>query len=171
MWSFFLRYCISGVSTLPSNVVHQALHLHCSIYFWLKSVTHFSGWCCLALLYAPMGIALGLFYSGRGVAIGPNVLWSTPFPAQESTFEVMSREFPWALMWVVLGRHMMLQVECVLHCASTENGIQTKHNMQTDPHGPTHTSQMLVIPISVNKPKFWYLHGSWFWVIQVPSSK
>ena len=46
------------------------------------SVTCFSGWGCLALLYALIGIALGIFYTGRGVAIGPNVLWSTPFPAQ-----------------------------------------------------------------------------------------
>ena len=73
------------------------LHLHCFIYFWLKSVTRFSGWSCLTLLYAPMGIAMGLLYSGRGVANGPNVLWSTPFPALESTLEVMSREFPWML--------------------------------------------------------------------------
>ena len=106
--------------------------LHCSIYFWLKFVTHFSGWSCLALLYAPMGIALGLLYLGRGVAIGQNVLWSTPFPAQESNLEVTSREFPWMLKWVMLGRYMMLQVECVLHCASPENSIQTKHIMQTD---------------------------------------
>ena len=96
------------------------------------SVTCFSGWGCLALLYVPMGIALGPFYSGRGVAIGPNVLWSTPFPAQKSTIEVTSREYPCMLMWVMLGRHIMLQVECVLHCTFLENGIQTKHGMQTD---------------------------------------
>ena len=29
------------------------------------------------------------------------------------------------LKQVVLGRHMMLQVECILHCTSPENGIQT----------------------------------------------
>ena len=79
-----------------------------------------------------MGNALGLFHSGRGAAIGPNVLWSTPFPSQESTLEVTLREFPWMLMWVVLGRHMMLQVDWILHCTSLENGIQTKHDMQTD---------------------------------------
>ena len=108
------------------------LHLHCSIYFWLKSVTHFSGWSCLTLLYAPVRLALGLLYSGRGVAIWPNVLWSTPFPAQESSLEVTLQEFPWMLKWVMLGRHVMSQVEFVLHCTSQENSIQTKHNMQTD---------------------------------------
>ena len=98
----------------------------------MTSVIHLSGCGCLTLLYALMGIALGPFYSGRGAAIGPNVLWSTPFPAQESTFKVMLREFPWMLMQVILGRHMMLQVECILHYTSPENSIQTKHNMQTE---------------------------------------
>ena len=35
-------------------------------------------------------------------------------------------------------------------------------------HRSTHASQMLVGPVLVNKPKFQYLHGSWFLVVQVP---
>ena len=33
---------------------------------------------------------------------------------------------------------------------------------------PTHASQMPVSPVSASKLKFWYLHGSWFWVVLVP---
>ena len=80
----------------------------------------------------PNGDCFGSIYSGRGVAIGTNVLWSTPFPTWQSTSEVTLREFPWKLKWVVLGRNMMSQVECILYCTSPESGIQTEHNMQTD---------------------------------------
>ena len=51
----------------------------------MESVMHLSGKCCFALLCASTGISLRLFFISREVAIGPNVLWSTPFPAQEST--------------------------------------------------------------------------------------
>ena len=70
------------------------------------------------------GDCLGTTLLWWGVAIGLNVLWSTPFPAQESTFGVTLREFPWTLKWVVLGRHMVLPVKCALHCTSPESGIQ-----------------------------------------------
>ena len=33
---------------------------------------------------------------------------------------------------------------------------------------PIHTSQMLERLVSACEPKFWYLHGSWFWVVLVP---
>ena len=68
------------------------------ILFWLAKVCHyFSWWRCFTPLYAPMGIALGLLYLGRGVTIEPNILWSTPFPVQEFTLGVTLREFPWML--------------------------------------------------------------------------
>ena len=90
----------------------------------------------------PYGDCLQSIYSGRGVTIGPNILWSTPFPTQQSTSEVTLREFPWMLKQAVHGRHMMLLLECFLHCTSPENGIQTEHNMQAD------TEANLCIPAS-----------------------
>ena len=65
----------------------------------------------------------------------------------------------------MLGRHMMLQVECSLHSMSPENSIQSTICRQT--HKSSHASQMLVSPVSASKPKFWYLHGSQFWVVLV----
>ena len=34
-------------------------------------------------------------------------------------------------------------------------------------HSPTNASQMLDGLVAVSKLKFWYLHGSWFWVFHV----
>ena len=53
------------------------------------------------------------FYPGRGVAIGPNILWSTPFSIQQSTLGTTFREFPRMPKWVVLGRHVMVYIECI----------------------------------------------------------
>ena len=53
------------------------------------------GWSCISPL-SSTGILLGLLI-GRGVTAGQNILWSTPFPTQESTCGVTSREFPWTL--------------------------------------------------------------------------
>ena len=36
-------------------------------------------------------------------------------------------------------------------------------------HRLTYASQMLASPVSTSKSKFQYLHGSWFWVVLVPS--
>ena len=85
----------------------------------------FWGWSCLALL-SSIGIQLGLLYTGRGVAIGPNILWSTPFPTQESTFGVTSREFPWTLKQVVFSKHILQSAKCVLHCTPPESDKQAR---------------------------------------------
>ena len=103
------------------------------LWFLFLGICHLISWVRLPHTpLSPYGDCFGSNDPSRGVAIGPNVLWSTPFPAQQSTSEVTLREFPWILKWVVLGRHMMLQVECIIHCTSPENGIQTEYNMQTD---------------------------------------
>ena len=89
------------------------------------------GLCFLALLsgggaashFSSIGIQLGLLYTGRGVAIGPNALWSTPFPSQESTFGATSRVFPWMLEWVVFSEHILQSAKCVLHCIPPESGV------------------------------------------------
>ena len=36
------------------------------------------------------------------------------------------------LKQVVFGRNTMVQVECILHCTSPENSVQTEYDMQTD---------------------------------------
>ena len=65
-----------GVSTLPSDIVHQGSYSYYSAHFWCLSpdflgeaASHSS---------KPLWGLLGSIYSGSGVAIGPNVLWSTP---------------------------------------------------------------------------------------------
>ena len=82
----------------------------------------FWGWSCLAPL-SSIGIQLGLLYIGRGVATGPNVLRSTPFPTQESTFGVTSREFPWMLKNVVLSKHILQSAKCILLCTPPEGVV------------------------------------------------
>ena len=169
VWSFFLRHCVYlGFQPYLLMLYTGGSHLYCSyLFFWLRSVTCFSGWSCLALLYASRGIALELLYSGRVVAIGPNVVWSTPFPGQESTLEVMLSEFAWTLEWVVLGRHMMLQIS-VFYIVFPQKMVYRQNMICRQTHRPTHASQMPVRPVFTNKPKFWYFHGSWFLVVQVP---
>ena len=106
--------------------------------FLFFCVCHLISW--VRLPHTPLscyGDCFGSFLSGWGVAIGPNVLQSTPFPTQQSTSEDTLREFLWMLKWVVLGRHMMVQVECVLHCTFLENSIQAECNMQIDTQANT----------------------------------
>ena len=116
---------------------------------------------------SPYGDCFGSIYSGRGVAIGPIVLWSTLFPTQQSTSEITLREFPWMLKWVIHDRHVMLQEECILHCTSPEKGIQAEYYMQADTQANL-CILMLVGPVSASKPKFQYLHRNWFQVVLVP---
>ena len=114
-----------------------------------------------------MRIALGPFYSGTGAAIGPNVLWSTPFPAQESTLEVTLREFP---------RHWCESCLADIWCCKKsafytvlpQKMVYRQNTICRQTHRLTHASHMPVSPVSASKPKFQHLHGSWFWVVLVP---
>ena len=125
-WCLFHFEIHWGFATIPSRMMHWDLCLYC-VFLLLFMGCGFQlalwGWSCLALL-SSIGIHLGLLYTGWGVAIGPNVLWSTPFPTQESTFRVMSREFPWMLGWVMLSEHIMQPAKCVLHCTFPESDVQ-----------------------------------------------
>ena len=87
---------------------------------------HLSGKCCFALLCASTGISLRLYFIGRGVAIGPNILWSTHFPCPGIHLRSFIEGVPWMLGRVVLNRHLLLQVECVLHCTPSREQYTDK---------------------------------------------
>ena len=124
------------------------------------------GWSCITPL-SSIGILLGLLYIGRGVATEPNVLWSTPFPTQESTFGVILREFPWMLKWVVLSKHIFWNQQSVFYTAPHLKVVYNQAKICKQTCRSTHASQMLVGLVSVDNPKFWYLQGSWFLVVWV----
>ena len=70
--SFPLTIAYFGVSTLPSDVVHQGSHF---LLFLFLGICHLISWVRLPPTpLSPYGDCFGSIYCGRGVAIGPNVL-------------------------------------------------------------------------------------------------
>ena len=115
------------------------------------------GWSCIAPL-SSTGILLRLL-TGQGVATGSNVLLSTPFPMQESTWEVTSREFPLTLNeWC--SASMFRDQLSVFHTAPCLNMLYSQIKIHKQTCRSTCTSWMLVGPVSASNPKFWYLQGS-----------
>ena len=113
-----------------------------------------------------MGITPFGFFSLWAVVLRPNNLWSTP-SIQKSTIDTTLMEFPSMLKWVVPSRHGMEQVKCVYTIFPMK--MVHRHDMKwRQIHRPIHTSQMPGGLVSANNAKFWYLHGSWFWVACVP---
>ena len=72
---YILIPCTLGahIHTISPRILHGSL--------WLTPLGNAALHSSALLLRFPWS----LFFIGRGVAIGPMVLWSTPFPAQEST--------------------------------------------------------------------------------------
>ena len=134
-----------------------AFHYVCHLVFWVR------------LLHIPrvsMGVTLFGFFSVGAVVLGPNNLWSTP-PIQKSTTETTLMEFSSMLKWVVPSRHGMEQVKCVYTILPRK--IVYRHDIKCRQiHRPMHASQMLGGLGSSSNAKFWYLHGSQFWVVCVP---
>ena len=142
-------------------------------------IVHQGSSCCFLLCLSPSflggvaahsqglygGYPCWIFFSGGAVALQPNNLWSTP-PIQKSTIETTLREFPSMPKWVVLSWHGVEKVECV-HTVLSQKMVYRQDMPWKQIHRPTNVSKMLDRLVSVSKLKFWYLHGSWFWVVCV----
>ena len=79
--------------------------------------------------------------------------------------EVTLREFPWTLSeWCLAS--MFRNQHSVFHTAPHLKVLYSQIKICKQTHGSTHASLMLVGPVSVSNPKFWYLQGSWPLVVQ-----
>ena len=114
-----------------------------------------------------MGIALGLFTLVGKLQLGQMSFGPLPSlpsnPPQRLHLGVplnVEVSSAWQAYDVVSRMHLTLYFPKNMVCRQSTICRQT--------HRHTYASQMLVSPVSPSKPKFWYLHGSQFWVVLVP---
>ena len=133
----------------------------------LSFLAQFLGSAAASHVSPPLGFCLGFFTLVRKLQPDQMSFESTPFPTHKSTFGVTPREFPWMLKQVVLTKHIFCNQQSVFYTAPHLKVVYNQAKIHKQTWRSTRASQMPVGLVSVDNPKFRYLQGSWFLVVQV----
>ena len=118
-------------------------------------------------LSPPTGFCLG-FILVRELQLSQMSFDPLPSLPRNTLLRVTSREFPLMLMWVVLCKHILPSAKCILlYTAPCLKVVYNQAKICKQTCRSTCASWMLVGLVSVNNPKFQYLQGSWFLVVQM----